>query len=448
MTLLRVLAVAGAAAALVAPQRRIARGKSALRGSPADWPGALSEACDVEEAYDARPLSVGSAAALVAGTTVGAGVLALPAATAGAGFAYSSGVLVGSWAFMALAALLVAETSVAVVCSTGRADLGFLATVNALLGPRVGGVAGGAYAFIHYALLVAYAANGGALAATAVGADPAVGALAFTGVFGGAVAFGSEAFVDALNNAFVVAVLGSFCGLLFYGSDAFESARLFSVEPSGAEAFKALPISILALVYHNVVPLIATRLKGDRTKITQAVLLGSAVPLAMFIAWNGLVLGAAGPVQGDPVAALVNADPDEARELGIAVGLFAFSAVVTSFVGFYFGLRVYVKDVLVPLAPKLADSEPLLAAIVLGPPAALAAFDPTVFLGALDAAGTFGITTLFGIVPAACAYALRREDPGRERYVPGGDATLAVMAALSLAVVVEGGADLLAGGAG
>ena len=60
-------------------------------------------------------------------------------------------------AFMAVAALLVAETSVGVVCATGRVDLGFLATVRSLCGPRVGSVAGAAYAFIHYALLVAYA---------------------------------------------------------------------------------------------------------------------------------------------------------------------------------------------------------------------------------------------------------------------------------------------------
>ena len=52
-------------------------------------------------------MSDASAAALIAGTTVGAGVLALPAATAGAGFAASTGVLCGSWVFMAAAGLLV-----------------------------------------------------------------------------------------------------------------------------------------------------------------------------------------------------------------------------------------------------------------------------------------------------------------------------------------------------
>jgi tyrosine-specific transport protein len=217
-------------------------------------------------------MSVGSAAALVAGTTVGAGVLALPAATRGAGFVASSGVLVASWAFMAVAALLVAETSVGVVCATGRVDLGFLATVRSLCGPRVGSVAGAAYAFIHYALLVAYAAQGGALLAGAVGADPALGAVAFSGVLGGTVAFGSGDVVDAVNNAFVVVVVASFSALLCLGSGEFDAGRLFATSGDAGAAFGAVPISILALVYHNVVPLVATRLKGDRRKIAAAIL--------------------------------------------------------------------------------------------------------------------------------------------------------------------------------
>ena len=64
-------------------------------------------ATPVVDAAEAPPpaadMSDASAAALIAGTTVGAGVLALPAATAGAGFAASTGVLCGSWVFMAAA---------------------------------------------------------------------------------------------------------------------------------------------------------------------------------------------------------------------------------------------------------------------------------------------------------------------------------------------------------
>ena len=452
LALLSALALRGASGLQLPPARHVS--PLARSASPADWPSALSEACEVDYEEDDDSFGVGSAAALVAGTTVGAGVLALPAATRGAGFVASSGVLVGSWVFMAVAALLVAETSVDVVCTTKRVDLGFLATVRSLCGRDVGSVAGAAYAFIHYALLVAYCAQGGALAAAAVGAAPAAGAVGFSAVFGSAVAFGPAAVVDALNNAFVVVVVASFGALLALGSSDFDAAALVATAGDGTAAFAAIPISILALVYHNVVPLVATRLRGDRGKITAAILIGSAVPLVMFLAWNALILGAVdadavAAAGGDPVAALLATTQGNAgaQALGVSVGLFSFSAVVTSFVGFFYGLRSYLRDLLLGDddavdGPRraVADNDVLLAGLVLVPPTLVAAVDPKVFLPALDAAGTFGITTLFGIVPAVSAFRMQTRD---DAYVPGGSATLAAMVALSAAVIVEGALDLL-----
>ena len=89
-----ILATACIAHALQTPPTRVV--KPVVRATP------------VVEAPPAADMSDASAAALIAGTTVGAGVLALPAATAAAGFAASSGVLCGSWVFMAAAGLLVA----------------------------------------------------------------------------------------------------------------------------------------------------------------------------------------------------------------------------------------------------------------------------------------------------------------------------------------------------
>jgi tyrosine-specific transport protein len=118
--------------------------------------------------------------------------------------------------------------------------------------------------------------------------------------------------------------------------------------------------------------------------------------------------------------------------------------VVTSFVGFYYGMRGYVKDVLVESSvSSMADDERILAAAVLVPPSIVASVDPSLFLPALDAAGTFGITLLFGIIPAACVWQLRREDGSSEIFVPGGDAVLAAMVALSAFVIGEGALDAL-----
>ena len=95
------LAAVYASHALQSPSSRIVHHRGAVRQL-------ATPVVDAAEA-PAADMSDASAAALIAGTTVGAGVLALPAATAGAGFAASTGVLCGSWVFMAAAGLLVAD---------------------------------------------------------------------------------------------------------------------------------------------------------------------------------------------------------------------------------------------------------------------------------------------------------------------------------------------------
>ena len=75
------------------------------------------------------------------------------------------------------------------------------------------------------------------------------------------------------------------------------------------------------------------------------------------------------------------------------------------------------------------------------PPTLVACVDPKIFLPALDAAGTFGITTLFGIIPAVAAYRQREGAADGEVYVPGGAATLGAMVAISAAVLGEGVLD-------
>eukprot|EP00967_Tisochrysis_lutea_P027960 scaffold32502_cov26-Tisochrysis_lutea.AAC.3 len=79
-----------------------------------------------------------------------------------------------------------------------------------------------------------------------------------------------------------------------------------------------------------------------------------------------------------------------------------------------------------------------LYALVLLPPLAVACSDPTLFFLLLDTAGTYGILVLFGIMPAAMAWAQRYgqgADPAIEPALPGGRLTLVGMAAAAALVV-------------
>lgn len=182
------------------------------------------------ELYDSKlnhqPGSVLGSTALIAGTTVGAGILALPAVTLPSGVVPSTVLLVAVWLYTLVSGLLIAEVTLNTMRLVGRPSLGLLIMVEKTLGKAGARVAGGAYLFLHYALLVAYVSQGGEILVSAVekvlGVQnilPAwVGTTAFTLLFGGIMYLGRERFVEKLNSAFVAIVLASFVGLLLLGA--------------------------------------------------------------------------------------------------------------------------------------------------------------------------------------------------------------------------------------
>ena len=483
-----------------------------------DWPDAIGDSCEVDYADGARPdgAATFAAGALIAGTTVGAGILALPATTLPTGFVPSAAVLVAAWAYMGASGLLIAETTVNVVCELRRPGLGLLATAERVLGPRAAAAAGLAYVFIHYALLVAYLDKGGAgllppLAALAhvpevtSAAPPAAGAALFAAGLGGFLFVGAPAAIEAANSAAVLALIVAFGALLAIGAPGVEPARLLDrADWSAAPA--TVPIAILSLVFHNVVPVVATRLRGDAAAIRAAVLGGSAVPLVMFLLWNAVILGnvddatardavaaaaAGGGVVFDPLEALragAAGNAGESGALGVAVAAFSELAVITSFVGFVVGLRDFYTDLLDDdaeldgggldedgldggaLDAELAVAgdapggaatltgaarEVALFAIILGPPLGVVALGgSSIFFKALDVAGTFGISTLFGILPAAMAWQQRYGEGGAAPApgarvlatppsVPGGRVALALVVGVALVIVGDGTVELV-----
>ena len=87
-------------------------GSKALRSTAPALKAAGSPATLTAQAPESvRPAStsVAGATALVAGTTIGAGILALPAKTLEGGFGPSAVLLIAAWAYMAATALLIAE---------------------------------------------------------------------------------------------------------------------------------------------------------------------------------------------------------------------------------------------------------------------------------------------------------------------------------------------------
>ncbi len=413
---------------------------------------------------------------LIAGTTIGAGVLALPAATLPAGLLPSTLLMVGVWLYMAVSGLLIAEANLYVMQQQARPEVGLLATIRHQLG-KEGAIASGLlYAFIHYALLVAYAARGGDILAAAVqnlelqlGLTPAIpliplwlGHVAFVALLGSLLLFGKEQFVGRLNSGLLGIVMVAFFGLLAFSWPQTESSRWV---PQHWQAIGgAVPVMFVAFVYHNVVPVVTTRLQGDRTQIRQAIFLGSLVPLVMFLLWNAVILGsvepqAAGAAALDPIELLRSGV--EGAGLGIAVSVFSEFAIATSFIGFVYGLVNFFADLW--HASKAGDStaqqgdnvEQSLEidhskqeritiqristyALILIPPTILSTLSPHIFFDAIDISGAFGISILFGIIPAVMIWKQRyQSDIETVPMIGGGKGLLSVMIGIASFVLIQ-----------
>ena len=183
--------------------------------------------------------SVGACVLLVAGTTVGVGMLALPAVTAPAGFLAAATSLTIFCAYTVITGLLVAEVTInfirqrekgsrggekellflvdssghfqrAVPVSSDALPATSLTSMALTLGvPRPLVIL--PYLLLHYCVLVAHISKTSVLLSGWVpGLPPTVAAVAFTGVFGGSCFALSQQAMDAFNGVLVAAMMASF----------------------------------------------------------------------------------------------------------------------------------------------------------------------------------------------------------------------------------------------
>lgn len=393
-----------------------------------------------------QPGSLLGATALVAGTTIGAGVLALPAVTLPAGVIPSTIALVGAWLYAVVSGLLLAEVNLRMMQQSGSPNAGLLAMIEHSLGRVGASVAGAAYLFLHYALLVAYIAQGGGILLSVLerfglvsAPAPWMGTLIFTGLFGGILYWGRSRLVEQLNNGFVAIVLLSFVGLLGFaiGQVHLEQglAQNWSAIPS------ALSVMLVALFFHNVIPVITTQLEGDVPKIRRAIVVGSGIPLGMFLAWNAVILCNLSPemiaseMAFDPLEVLRSGGAGET--LGALVTIFSEFAIVTSFIGFVYGLLDFFQDAF-RVSLNNSSQRFSLYSLVLLPALGLSTLNPNIFLVALDYAGTFSISMLGGLLPAVMAWQQRSTIASSiPSLVPGREFTLVVMMTIAIGVFCQ-----------
>nr|WP_099067547.1 aromatic amino acid transport family protein [Nostoc linckia] len=399
-----------------------------------------------------QPGSVLGSTALIAGTTVGAGILALPAVTLPSGILPSTFGLIAVWLYALISGLLIAEVTLNTMRQEGRLGISLLGVVEKTLGKVGARVASSAYLFMHYALLVAYITQGGEILGNAIATfwgmqnllPTWVGTTAFTLIFGGVMYVGREKFVEKLNSVFVAIVIVSFLGLLLLAGGQVKSSQFLTQNWSALGS--AVSVMCVAMFYQNIVPVVVTQLEGDVSKIRRSIFIGSLIPLIMFLAWNAVILASVsqdvlhststGKTFFDPLEILRAGGAGE--WLGVLVSVFSEFAIVTSFIGFVYGLLDLFKDIFVIAPGKVFTRLPLYS-LVLFPPMTFGTLNPTIFFTALDYTGTFSISVLGGIIPALMTWKQRQKQKNsnsiHQSLVPGGKLTLIAMIAVALFLI-------------
>lgn len=375
---------------------------------------------------------------LIAGCCIGAGMLGLPVISSVAGFKPSLAMFVFSWLFMMTTALLLLEVNL-----WFKNDVSLITMAGRTLGNWGKATAWACFAFLFYALGVAYIAGSGELIVSFINAFAPVqlpswvGGLAVSVIFGGFVYLGTFA-VDLFNRILMAGLVITYLLLVALGAPHIDPANL-TYQNWSVIALIA-PVMIISFGFHNMIPSLTTYLNGDIRRLRLAIILGSSLPLLIYIVWEWLILGLVPPDSGEGFQQVVDQGRMATEILKQAAGslwvgevaqYFAFFAIITSFLGNSLSFVDFLADGL--QVKKDARGKLLLCLLVIAPPFILSMVYPRIFLLALNYAGAFGAVILFGILPALMVWSGRYvEGIKGTRIVPGGKLVLGAVILFAL----------------
>ena len=223
---------------------------------------------------------------LIAGSCIGAGMLALPIITGIGGFIPSLIMFFFAWLFMSTTALLLLEANLAL-----GYQLSLISIAEKTLGRGGKLLCWILFVFLFYSLSVAYIAASGSILRSilidlvAITVPTWMGSLLFTLLFGVVIYVGTRP-VDYLNRLLMAGLIVTYCVLIFLGS--FHVNSEFLMLRQWRYSFAAIPVLIISFGFHNMIPSLADYFKGDLRRLRLTVLVGSILPLLIYLVWEAV----------------------------------------------------------------------------------------------------------------------------------------------------------------
>lgn len=370
-------------------------------------------------------------ALMIAGTTIGAGMLAMPLTAAGIGFGATLALLVGLCALLTYTGLLFME-----VYQTAKAqDVGVATLAEQYFGLTGRFLATFSLLVLLYALLAAYITGGGSLLSGVLPdfgeSTQKIGIILFTLILGAFVVVGIQG-VDGLTRVLFIGKIIAFVFVILMMLPKAQLENLTAVPLDNLLIVSAVPIFFTSFGFHVIMGSINHYLNAEMKKIRAAILIGTLIPLVAYVLWQLATHGVLSQgefvqlLQQDPTLnGLVKATSQitGSTVLGEMVRIFSALALITSFLGVAMGIFEGVGDLLKRV--NLPNNRVILTPLTFIPPLAFALFYPNGFIAALGYAGL--LFAFYGLIlPIGLAWKARQQHPNLPYRVAGGNIGLLI----------------------
>jgi len=430
----------------------------------------------MQHSWISNVAEVGSAVLLITGNTVGATTMVLPQVAAGPGMTVSTGLFVGFYIINLLSGLLIAEVALNQYhTNCENVPSSFKAFSEASL-PNLPQIAN-AISFISVSLNWCVLAFGLSEASRYV-QSPVIAAI----MSGLLVATQTNKSLSKLASVSVAILFTAFAAMLvpglFLNSGSVESIDWSIHTSTGSfltEIGAAAPILVSAMVFQNIVPSITKLLNYDRKKTILAIVLGSFLPMVIYLAWVYGVLSGA-------VSTDTSADSGHLYDVFCVASIFGctIAGIMSIAEEFESFLKVPGDNPIINFLVTLTGEDDLSivedgeaihhsngkdknSGNILSTPSVILAIVPALiaaiafshfsdsenFTAALSVAGGYGSPLLYGLVPIMLASTQRYGNkPNKlsnnnipndsfEQLVPGGVFSLGILSVSSVLFVVQ-----------
>lgn len=379
---------------------------------------------------------------IVAGTTIGGGMLAMPLTSAGIGFGFTMVLLVALWLLLCFSALLFVE-----LYQNADSDAGIGTLAEKYYGTFGRVVSTAVLIIFLYAILSAYVSGGSSLLAaflpTIVDTETTtrLAGILFVVVFGAFVVVGTTS-VDAVNRLLFSSKILAFVLVLFLLLPKISFDNLLEMPIDKFLLISASPVFFTAFGFHASIPSLNRYLEGNVKALRISILVGTAIPLVAYVLWQ---LATHGVLSQTEFLAILEKDPTlnglaeaihqvtGSSMISGTVRVFSALALVTSFLGVALGLLEALEDLFKRV--NIHAGRLTLGALTFVPPMLFAFFYPQGFVAALGYAGQ--MFAFYAIVlPIAMVWKLRQQSPTLPYKVKGGSLSLLIALIIGVFIVI------------